>query len=74
MQRWQAAVFFHQRVRELDPSYDKRPKEQKCECLVYARKKIADLQATWSRTWRMEDAAAFVMDRTQVRASFCSSA
>lgn len=83
LERWQAALWFHEKVRELDLKYDKvclfvrsfrsfsylgfvlqRPAEEKCQCLDYSKGKTRELHRMWSRIWRMEDAAAFVRERT----------
>ena len=53
-------------MRRLDSKYNKRKEEDKCGCLDYCTGKTKALYATWSRIWRMEDAAALVRERTQL--------
>lgn len=66
MGQQKGALWFHQKVRELDGGYEKRKEKDKCGCLDYCTAKTKELHAGWSRIWRMEDAATLVRQRTQL--------
>lgn len=56
LKRWEAVVWFHTKVRELDPKYDERPEKDKCGCLVHGKDTLKLERKSWVRTWTIEDA------------------